>query len=223
MAESTLQRLVDRIWATQETRCLKIIECALLKLRNTDDLPETEVELNRLLYFHLLTASREICPENIIAPLTECANQPDPDDEARACREHKRPDFQWVYLDRYESNPHRSSKQFVVECKRLGMAPRSDWILNFNYSVNGIERFRDPRWAYGKRAWSGAMLGYWQSMEGEELLNEVNDICHARSIPQLLLVGRLTPRMVNKLEHTFARPFQNSPYKLHHLWVDLRR
>jgi len=67
------------------------------------------------------------------------------------------------------------------------------------------------------------MLGYWQSMEGEELLDEVNDICHGRSIPHLLLVGPLTPKMVSKLEHTFVRPFQNGPYKLHHLWVDLRR
>lgn len=223
MTDNTLEGVVDRFWTAQETRCLKIIECALVKLRDADNLPKSEVKLNRILYFHLLEASREICPENMIAPLTECTNQPDPDDEARASREHKRPDFQWVYLDRYESNPHLSSKQFVVECKRLGAAPRSDWILNSNYSVNGIERFRDSKWAYGKRARSGAMLGYWQSMKGVDLLKEVNGICEARSIPHLLLVGRLTPGMVNRLEHTFVRPFQHSPYKLHHLWVDLRR
>ena len=218
-----LQRLADRVWATQETRFLKIIECALLKLRSAGSLPESEVDLNRLLYFHLLTASREICPESMVAPMAECTNQPDPDDEARSTRERKRPDFQWAYLDRYEPNPHLSSRQFVVECKRLGVAPRSDWILNCNYSINGIERFRDPNWAYGKRAWSGAMLGYWQSMGGVELLDDVNNICHARSIPPLLLVGRLAPRMVSKLEHTFVRPFRNSPYRLYHFWVDLRR
>ena len=82
MSEITLQLLADSFWSTLEARFLKIIECALLKLRSTDDLPETEVELNRLLYSHLLTASREICPENMIAPVMECTNQPDPDDEA---------------------------------------------------------------------------------------------------------------------------------------------
>lgn len=160
MGVAILQRLVDRLWITQEARYLEIIECALLKLRNADVLPETEVELNRLLYFHLLAASREMFPENLIAPLLECINQPDSSDQARAIREHKRPDFQWVYLDRYEPNPHRSSRQFVVECKRLGISPRRDWVLNSNYSANGIERFLDPDWAYGKRAPSGAMLGY---------------------------------------------------------------
>ena len=132
-----------RLWATREARCFSIIERALWLLRQFQDLPETEVELNRQLYFCLLKATRELYPEDEIAPITECNNQPDPDDEARAKREQKRPDFQWIYLDRYESDPHRSSKQFVVECKRLGKSSRSDWVLNLNYVNHGINRFRD--------------------------------------------------------------------------------
>ena len=150
MKARTLHRLADKLWVTREAKCLSIIERALSMLREADDRAETEVELNRLLYFCLLAASRELHPDDVIAPVTECNNQPDSDDEARSSREQKRPDFQWIYLDRYESDPQRSSKQFVVECKRLGEAPRRDWVLNVNYSENGIRRFCDPEWALCK-------------------------------------------------------------------------
>jgi hypothetical protein len=164
MKVSSVQLRARQLWATREAKCISIIERALALLRQILDLPGTEIELNRHLYFCLLAASRKLYPEDEIAPISECNNQPDPDDEARAKREQKRPDFQWIYLDRYESDPQRSSKQFVVECKRLGKAVRSDWVLNVNYTNHGIGRFREPEWAYAKRAPSGAMVGYWQSM-----------------------------------------------------------
>ena len=116
------------LWAKREAKCLAILERALMLLRMEGDLPEAEVDLNRRLYFCLLSASRELFPNDNIAPTPECNNQPDSDDESRAVREKKRPDFQWIYLDRYESDPHRSSKQFVVECKRLGKSARTDWV-----------------------------------------------------------------------------------------------
>ena len=222
MKVRTLHRLAEKLWVEREARCLSIIERALSMLRESDDLAETEVELNRLLYFYLLAASRELYPDDVIAPIPECNNQPDPDDEARARREQKRPDFQWIYLDRYEPDPQRSSKQFVVECKRLGKPPRSDWILNANYSDNGIRRFCEPEWGYAKQAPSGAMLGYWQSMEGKDVLREVNEGCCRRSIPNLVLVGPWSSEGVSKFEHDLERPFQISPFKLHHLWIDLR-
>ena len=130
--------------------------------------------------------------------------------------------FNGFYLDRYELDPQRSSKQFVVECKRLGKATRGDWVFNVNYSQYGISRFCDPEWGYGKQAPSGAMLGYWQSMEGTEVLQEVNEACDHRSIPNLLLVGTWSPKGVSKFEHKLERPFQISPFKLRHLWIDLR-
>ena len=222
MKVRTLRRLTNKLWATREAKCLSIAERALTMLRETDDPPETEVELNRRLYFYLLAASRELYPDDVVAPITECNNQPDSDDEARARREQKRPDFQWIYLDRYEPDPHRSSKQFVIECKRLGEAPRRDWILNVNYSEYGIARFCDPEWAYAKQASSGAMLGYWQSMEGKKVLREVNDGCDHRSIPKLVFVGSRCSEGISKFQQYLVRPFPISPFKLHHLWIDLR-
>jgi len=209
------------LWVKRETRCLSILERALALLRESQSLPETETDLNRLFYFCLLKASRELYPESELAPTAECNNQPDPDDEARAKREQKRPDFQWLYLDRYEADPQRSSKQFVVECKRLGNPPRANWVLNLNYVNHGIKRFRDPEWAYAKRFSSGAMVGYWQSMEAAQVLEEVNAESHKSDLPYLLLTGGWKSGGVSYLEHTFERPFDISPFRLRHLWIDL--
>ena len=210
------------LWAARQAKCFAILARALMNLRQFENLPETEVELNRRLYFCLLTATRELYPEDEIAPVTECNNQPDPDDEARAKREQKRPDFQWVFLDRYESDPRRSSKQFVVECKRLGKALRPDWVFNLNYTNHGMVRFCDAEWAYAKRAPSGAMVGYWQNMDGNELLAEVHQGSRKTSLPDLNPVGGWSLGGVSWLEHTFDRSFEISPFKLHHLWIDLR-
>jgi hypothetical protein len=222
MSGVTLQLLAQKLWATREAKCVAIIERALSLLRDAEDLADSEVELNRKLYFFLLAASRELYPDDEIAPIAECNNQPDPDDEARAKREQKRPDFQWVYLDRYEPDGERSSRQFVVECKRLGLPSRSDWVLNLNYSCHGIWRFRDPEWAYAKRMQSGAMVGYWQSMEGKDVVQEVNEGCKSLSLPALALVKGSNHDSIVRLEHSLERTFEVSPFRLHHLWVDLR-
>ena len=211
------------LWAKREGKFIAILERALMLLQLEDDLPEAECDLNRRLYFCLLTASRELFPKDDIAPLPECNNQPDPDDEVRSKREQKRPDFQWAYLDRYESDPHRSSKQFVVECKRLGKSTRTDWILNSNYVEHGILRFQDQQWAYAKRFPRGAMIGYWQSMEAKEVLNAVNNHARKKSLPDLVLMGNWNSKDVNRLSHTFDRPFDISPFELRHLWIHLRQ
>lgn len=210
------------VWAKRERMCVAILERALQLLRTEKNLPESEVDLNRRLYFRLLEASRELYPADPVSPTQECNNQPDPDDESRVVREHKRPDFQWVYLDNYEPDPERSSKQFVVECKRLGSSRRADWIFNLNYVKHGISRFRDPRWGYAQRFRSGAMVGYWQSMEGAQLLSEVNREAARNSLPDIVPANRSLPNG-HRLEHAFERSFPLSPFHLLHLWIDLRR
>ena len=93
-----------------------------------------------------------------------------------------------------------------------GEAPRRDWVLNENYSENGIRIFRDPEWAYAKQAPSGAILGYWQSMEGLKVLREVNEGCHHRSIPNLVLIGSWASKGISKFEQDLVRPFPISPF-----------
>lgn len=211
-----------QLWRTREAKCLSIIESALQLLRQKSEFPVSEIELSRQFYFCLLRASRELYPDDEIAPVTECSNQPDPDDEARARREQKRPDFQWIYLDRYEANPERSSRQFVLECKRLGEPPRSDWVLNLNYINHGIARFREPDWAYGKLAASGAMIGYMQSMEPADVFLAVNAECRGKTFPDLNQVKAWVLGGTARFEHLFDRPFDITPFTLHHFWIDLR-
>ncbi|HMN15950.1 MAG TPA: hypothetical protein PKD55_26845 [Bellilinea sp.] len=211
-----------QLWQNREAKCLAIIARALVLFRQRDSFPESEVELNREFYFCLIAASRELYPDDEVAPVTECCNQPDSDDGARARREQKRPDFQWIYLDRYESDPQRSSKQFVVECKRLGDPPRADWVLNLNYIGHGIARFRHPEWAYAKRAGSGAMIGYIQTMEPPTILLAVNTGCRSQSFPDLSPVGSWETGGTTRLDHSFDRSFEISPIRLHHFWIDLR-
>jgi hypothetical protein len=222
MSDTGPHLLSQNFWKKHQDRCLLTVERALVLLRQTGNLPESEVDLNRLLHFCLLRASRELYPENEIAPSTECNNQPDPDDETRVKREQKRPDFQWIFLDRYEPDPLRSSRQFVVECKRLGMATRADWILNKNYTNHGIGRFRETEWAYAKGVSSGAIVGYWQSMEADDVLTEVHEESRAKSFPDMVLESAWKPGDVSRLQHDFERSFQGSPFRLHHLWVDLK-
>jgi hypothetical protein len=209
-------------WAKREAKCLVILEQALLSLRKESNLPEAEVELNRRLYFCLLQASRKLYPSETVAPVQECNNQSDVDDKARATREQKRPDFQWIYLDKYEPDPNRCSKQFVVECKRLGCPPRTDWVLNANYVNHGVRRFKDEQWAYAKRFPTGAMVGYCQNMELDEILTEVTSEARKHLIPDMTLIGKWKARAVSQLEHSLDRVFAVSPFKLCHLWVDLR-
>jgi hypothetical protein len=186
-------------WAKREARCLAILEHALLSLREESNLPDAEVDLNRRLYFCLLQASRKLHPNETIAPTPECNNQPDVDDQARAIREQKRPDFQWIYLDKYEADPNRSSKQFVVECKRLGKPARIDWVLNANYVNHGVCRFKDAQWAYAKRFPSGAMVGYWQSMVAENILADVTDELRKHSLPEIVIKGTWKSSAVSHL------------------------
>jgi hypothetical protein len=212
-----------RLWAKRKDKCVAILERALLGLREEKHLPEAEVDLNRKLYWCLLSATQELYPKDDIPPTPECNNQPDPDDQSREAREQKRPDFQWIFRDHYEPDPHRSSKQFVVECKRLGKSSRADRVFNLNYVNHGINRFRDEQWAYAKRFPDGAMVGYWQSMEAKEILKEVNAECRNKSLQDLGLIGAWSLGGISRLEHSFDRSFDISPFKLCHLWVDLRQ
>lgn len=212
----------NRLWRTREAKCLAILVRALALFRQLESFPESEIELNREFYFCLIAASRDLYPDDEVAPVTECCNQPDPDDGARARREQKRPDFQWIYLDRYESDPKRSSRQFVVECKRLGDPPRADWVLNLNYIEHGIARFRHPDWAYAKRAESGAMIGYIQTMTPSAILVAINTECRSNSFPDLTPASAWVTGGTTRLDHVFERSFEVSPIRLHHFWIDLR-
>jgi hypothetical protein len=220
---STPTFLSSDLWARREAHFTSVAIRALELLHSSAPSGD-ENALNRELYFCMLRASRELDPEGIYpGPVAECCNQPDTDDIARATRESKRPDFTWAYLNPHEPDPRKSSIQFILECKRMGIPTNPQWILNSNYVEHGVSRFVDPQWGYAKRFPSALMIGYWQTMDNDVLLAEINGHLVARGLPEIALSGEgWSISSVTELAHTLVRPFPVSPFGLKHLWIDLR-
>lgn len=214
------------LWERHEHRVLAALTLALEKLAEEENIPEDEINLNRRLSQCVLHAVRELDPDGSVyvsPPVWECNNQPDPDDETRGKREDKRPDCLWGYMD-HLAEASRSARHYVLECKRLGKPVRPDWVFNQNYINNGVVRFIDESHGYGKSCASGAMVGYIQSMEPDDILAEVNSACVNGAPPHIVMstcAWKLSG--VSRLDHTFERSFYKSPFALRHLWVDLRK
>jgi len=218
------------LWANHETRVLEVFTLALKLLQMSPPAADLEQEnkINRRLYFYLLQANRELQAANRgfdWPPIYEGSNQPDADDETRAGREDKKPDFQWGLIDHYELDPNKSAKYYVLECKRLGSPPSHSWILNKNYILNGVCRFTKSEWGYAKSSRSGAMIGCIQSMRMDEILWEVNNFALQASISTIALSeDNLRDNAISRLDQRLDRPeVLPTPFDLRHLWVDLRQ
>lgn len=211
------------LWSKHEAFYCKAFLRALELLRSVPTLPVDEIGLNRQLYACLLKANRELDPDGSYPPpVVECCNQPDFDESSRSQRENKRPDFTWGFADPHESDYLKSAKQFIVECKRIGNSQRLKWVLNRNYIQHGILRFIEPTWAYARRFPSAMMVGYWQNMEWGQLLADINQFADDDDVPPLILISDGSALTLVKLQHSLTRAFPISPFRLDHLWVDLR-
>lgn len=212
----------DEFWKKFEIAIFEILSRALVILKSKSSLPESEDELNRCLYFCLVEANYELQKVNKglqASPFYEGNNQPHHLDLIKARRENKRPDFQWSITDINEADPLKSSKQFVLECKRLG-TPKNNWILNSNYIEHGINRFISNVYGYAEGAESAAMLGYVQSMKGDDILREINQ--NIASINQPPINRVVENQTCAILTHTLTTSKTNN-IRLEHVWVDLRK
>ncbi len=224
MKQPRLSRL--NIWKKHEQRVLEVFLEALLILQKNANLDKSEVFLNRELFFCLLEANRklrELGGGFEYPPTAEAKNAPSPDDEIRTQREDKIPDFAWGFIDHTEINPKRSARYFIIECKRLGKKPRSDWIINENYINHGVLRFLKEDYGYAKDEISGAMVGYIQSMDFDEILCEVNNAASPQAVPPLSASYEGWQKQgISRLSHVLVRQFGGSPFLLQHFWIDLR-
>ena len=212
------------LWERHEQRVLAILRSALHRLR-TKGLHGDERTLNRELYFCILEVNaqnKESGDDSWFdyAPIYEGRNPPTPDTEDSAS-EWKIPDLQWGYIDHQEPNPRRSVRNFAIECKRLGTRSSSGWEFNVHYVKNGVRRFTDSQWRYGKDVASGAMAGYVESMTREEIVAEVNRALNKIGVPTLTFPPEAGSPLV-ETEHSFDRPFEIRPFRLVHLWIDIR-
>jgi hypothetical protein len=112
---------------------------------------------------------------------------------------------------------------FHIECKRLGFPTSRTWILNENYVVNGIMRYDSNEHEYGKRAFSGLMIGYIVSMDHDRILAEVNSYqrkhCANNSEVEYQLTNSGVQQYFQRLNRRNVSPER---FDLTHLWVDLR-
>lgn len=216
-----------RLWEEHEQRVLKVFTLALELLRAKNDLDVCEDDLNRRLLLCVRTANYRLNDrdEGLKSPVFyEASNQPAADDEQRAKRESKRPDFQWGFIDPHEEDPLRGDKFYVIECKRLGEPIGKSWVFNKNYVKNGILRFVHAEHGYGKSKSSGAMVGYIRSMTSRDILNEVNGHAtraglHILKLSQAGWIDKGVSRLDQKLDN---REFPPTSFQLRHLWVDFR-
>lgn len=190
------------------------IEEIRVSFDNIEDKRKVENRINRVLFLCLKTTFQKfnITPqyEQPIQPRLGTLYSPS---------EEKKPDITLALHDDLNDGIY-----FHIECKRLGSSTSHTWKYNEEYVKNGIHRFTSEAFCYGIDSNQGAMIGYIENMESESIFNEVN-----QAIDSQLKIARLTKRSESwqtsyptRLEHSFARPFEQSPFTLHHFWVDLR-
>ena len=157
----------EKLWARHEERILEIFSVALEMLRKKSTLPKRENGINFRLYFMIRRANLELRAVGRgleYIPVWEAHSQPVSENEEDKSRLNKKPDFQWLMVDDFETDPEKAYKHYTIECKRLGSPSSMTWRLNENYVTNGILRYVRKEFGYGKSTPSGAMIGYIQSM-----------------------------------------------------------
>lgn len=198
-------------------------------MRNAASLPEQEVDLNRELCRNIRRALWELRDSDEgfdTLPHLDACNQPDEDDEARATRLDKRPDFQWELKDTQARNYEEYTRLYAMECKRLGFPSSPTWVLNREYISNGVCRFIKAEYGYGspKSNPSYAMVGYVQNMDLDDILGEVNGFAKTYSVPDIMLSeDGWIEKDISHLDHQLERPeIHPTPLDLRHLWLDIR-
>ena len=156
-------------------------------------------------------------------PYWEAPIQPAIGDELKGGKIRNRPDFVCKCINRWAAFPEEREISLHVECKRLGRPTSATWILNRNYVKNGIKRFDSKIHEYGKRAYSGMMIGYIISMTPEGIESDVNDYQkkHAPKYPEIRFVFD-TATLFKTRQNIKRKHVLPARFELIHFWVDLR-
>jgi hypothetical protein len=156
-------------------------------------------------------------------PYWEAPIQPVTGDELKGGKVRKRPDFTCKCINPWANSHDKYEISLHVECKRLGFPTSATWILNENYVKNGIKRFDSKIHEYGKRAYSGMMIGYIISMTPEEIESEVNDY-QKKYAPEYTEIKFFfdTTTLFRSRQDIKRKNVMPARFELIHFWVDLR-
>jgi len=218
------------LWDRHVEAVLRVLSLALDRLHAENVLPLDEKAIDRRLSlmariaYHSLSAEER--PQSF-ALQRQAEPLPVGEEDVNAQWVGKKPDFKWRMQDDLASRPEDLTKDFDIECKRLGKPTSPRWVLTKQYVLNGIGRFLRATHRYGNGVSSGAMIGYVQDSQPSDILAEVNSyIEKARdhAIPPLGFPGsdfgtEVVMRTSQELDRVEVTP---PDFVLHHLWVDLR-
>lgn len=213
-------------WPNYERAVIDVFTEALNRLAAEVNLPQGEEPIN----LHVYWKAREVHLEHLRARKSfpfvidfDSTNQPEPDDTSDSRRLKKRPDFSCALTNAQAADFRCSQIRYSLECKRLGSAEGS-WILTRNYCENGVLRFRKPEYGYAKGCTSAAMIGYVQTMNNDDLLDEVNSYAKEHTIPSLSTAATkwATKSVTTLHQDPVTREAASDSIQLRHLWIDLR-
>lgn len=161
--------------------------------------------------------------QELQTPYWETPIQPVTGDELKGGKIKKRPDFTCKCINPWAASPEKYEISLHVECKLLGNPTSATWILNENYVKNGIKRFDSKIHEYGKRAYSGMMIGYIIGMTPEEIEFEVNDY-QKKHAPEYTDIKFFfdTATLFKTRRDIKRKNVIPARFELIHLWVDLR-
>lgn len=205
------------LWNRRVEMLMEILREALIVLLGRQVGPG-EREINRELYLCIIhtydarTKRSEAVPD--FAPV---ADAPNPVLLAReTAAERTKPDIRWDLVD-HLAGRGIAIRPFAVECKRLGIATKS-WKFNEEYATAGVARFVSNTHRYGENADCGAMVGYLQNMDYDQVRAEVNDHLKSAGLPAIGIGEGNLREVVQELN----REFPDSPFRLSHFWLDMR-
>jgi hypothetical protein len=161
--------------------------------------------------------------QELQTPYWETPIQPVTGDELKGGKIKKRPDFTCKCINPWAASPEKYEISLHIECKLLGNPTSAAWILNENYVKNGIKRFDSKIHEYGKRAYSGMMIGYIIGMTPEEIESEVNDYQkkHAPEYTEIKFFF-YTTTLFKTRQDIKRKNVIPARFELIHFWVDLR-
>ncbi len=143
--------------------------------------------------------------------------------ELKGGKKRNRPDFTCKYSDPLATCAEEYEIAFHVECKLLGNPTSGRWKINKNYVTEGIKRFDCRIKEYGKRAFSGLMIGYIIGMEPQQIIIEVNKFQQEQLPHNPALSFQFdNPPVFKENQNLNRKNVKPKSFRLIHLWVDLR-
>ncbi len=225
MARRALSSFI-MLWDRHKQIYSDVFSASLQELVGRESLSGDEDAISEILSLVL----NQICFEfsksqnqEVHTPFWEGPVPPVTADELKGGKIKKRPDFTCRCLNPWANSPEEHEISLHVECKRLGHPTSATWNLNENYVKNGIKRFDSKTHEYGKRAYSGMMIGYIISMTPKKIEAEVNDYQkkHLPDNKKFNFTFDAEPLFQTRqdIKRKNVKPDQ---FELIHFWVDLR-